>query len=137
MDEAGERPKYYRRDGTPIFDVLEWAELFEDWQGRSIGHTWTLYGERLSTVWLGLDHEFSFIPNAPPLIFETMLFAPGRLRDMRWLRKLLYPNDEFQLRYSTEEQARAGHERTRKQCLIPPPLRKLILYRVLGDDAWS
>jgi len=76
------RPMYYHRDGTPIVDnellpaTIQWALLFEDSKARTIGNTKTLYGERLSTVWLGLDH--SFMESCRPLIFETMLFAPKR-----------------------------------------------------------
>jgi len=72
---------YYHRDGTPIVDNellsadTQWALMFEDSKGRTIGNTRTLYGERLSTVWLGLDHGFF---GGRPLIFETMLFAPKR-----------------------------------------------------------
>lgn len=81
MNAMRERPMYYHRDGTPIVDTellpasMQWALMFEDSKGRIVGHTNTLYGERLSTVWLGLDHEF-FVGR--PLIFETMLFAPKR-----------------------------------------------------------
>jgi hypothetical protein len=48
---------------------------------------------RVSTVWLGLNHRWD--PDGPPLIFETMVFGG--------------PRDEEQWRWSTEEQARAGH----------------------------
>jgi hypothetical protein len=47
----------------------------------------------VSTVWLGLDHNWW--PDRPPLIFETMIFG-GKLDLEVW-------------RYSTEEQAVAGH----------------------------
>ncbi|MFH5231925.1 hypothetical protein [Antrihabitans spumae] len=51
----------------------------------------------VSTVFLPFNHQF--IPGLPPLIFETMLFvdAPDHEFDM-WLD-----------RYSTQEQAEAGH----------------------------
>jgi hypothetical protein len=39
-----------------------------------VATTTTPYGERLSTVFLGLDHSFLF--QGPPILFETMLFAP-------------------------------------------------------------
>lgn len=48
----------------------------------------------VSTVWLGLDHRYA--GDGPPLIFESMVFGGGL--------------DQFCRRYSTEEQARAGHE---------------------------
>ena len=75
------RPMYYHRDGTPMVDnellpaTLQWALMFEDTRGRIVGKAITLYGERLSTMWMGLDHSFF---GSRPLIFETMLFAPKR-----------------------------------------------------------
>jgi hypothetical protein len=51
---------------------------------------------RISTVWLGLNHNFSGL--GPPLIFETMLFG------------LDEEVDEYQWRYSTKEAALAGHD---------------------------
>ena len=51
--------------------------------------------DQVSTVFLGLDHNW--IPGAPPLLFETMIFLAGQ--------------DDFgQTRYTTWEQAEAGHE---------------------------
>jgi len=61
-------------------------------------------GWMVSTVWLGLDHGFGF--SKVPIIFETMIFAPGDVRlgaddDL----------DQYQERYATEEAAQAGHDR--------------------------
>ena len=155
------KPDKYYPDGKPILsdDLLpagmKWAMLFE--QDRSVGQTKTLYGERLSTVWLGLDHSFS--RTGPPLIFETMLFAP---RDKEVERKFLheyannkltpeteadydkqraylakhYPHDQLQLRYSTRAQAEDKHEQLKLQCLIPPRWRHFLLGRVCGDPTW-
>jgi hypothetical protein len=149
------RPRYYRRDGSPLMstsdtqDLMQFAKLFEDKTYRIVEVSYTLYGERLSTVWLGIDHNFSFNPLATPLIFETMIFAPVKLEDRRAaihgkatlkyrILQWLYPHESsFQLRYATEDQARAGHRRTKLQCLIPPLLRRLILYRIGKDSAWS
>jgi len=81
LSEMRARPMYYHRDGTPMVDnellpaTLQWALMFEDVKGRCVGNTRTLYGERLSTMWMGLDHSFF---GSRPLIFETMLFAPKR-----------------------------------------------------------
>jgi hypothetical protein len=159
MEQA--RPRYYHRDGTPIVsnelmpDFMQWAMLFEERDARTIANTKTLYGERLSTVFLGLDHSFGF---GPPLIFETMLFAPNeghRLR--RFLRgeselteqertdyKLAeeyiakhYPHDQLQLRYSTEEQAWDSHEQLKLHCLIPPRWRRFLLGTVGGYEMWQ
>lgn len=72
-------------------DFLAWAEWFET-ADRIIERT-DLGDIRVSTVFLGIDHDFSM--EGPPLIFETMIFGG--------------PHNEEQWRYSTLEQARAGH----------------------------
>jgi hypothetical protein len=51
-------------------------------------------GQRVSTVFLSLDHNWS---GGEPLLFETMIFGG--------------PYDTFMERYSTYDQAKAGHER--------------------------
>jgi hypothetical protein len=51
---------------------------------------------RVSTVFLGLDHNFGMQPRTP-LIFETMVFSP----DTR--------QERFARRYSTWDEAVAGH----------------------------
>jgi hypothetical protein len=85
---------YYDRDGKPI-TLERWAELRhqdQDYQRiaeDTVGDYW------VSTVWLGINHQFG---NGPPLIFETMVFA----EDGRALEGECW-------RYSTEQQAAAGH----------------------------
>jgi len=46
----------------------------------------------ISTVFLGLDHSYG---SGPPLLFETMIFGG--------------PHDQYQERYTTWEEAEAGH----------------------------
>lgn len=164
------RAMYYLRDGTPIISddpadpsgVLKWATLFEG-ENRRVAQTITLYGERLSTVFLGLDHNYH--PAGPPILFETMLFAPesDQLRKVKreQIRKIAasfdkheaiekmedfpeekyiakhFPHDQLQERYSTEAQAQAGHRRLKLQCLIPPRWRRFILYRIGKDERWA
>lgn len=84
-------PKYYDRSGTPISDVMTWAQQLET-ADRQVADT-MLGDVRVSTVFLGLDHQH--VPGGPPLIFETMVFG-GDL------------DDEME-RYTTEAQAVAGH----------------------------
>ena len=72
-------------------ELLEWAKAFEN-KDRQLAQDFV--GDvRVSTVWLGLDHRFG--GGGRPLIFETMVFGG--------------PLDGEQDRYSTEEQAMAGH----------------------------
>jgi hypothetical protein len=163
------RPIYYDPDGLPIFDddqqpaTLKWATLFE--QNRTIGNTRTLYGEMLSTVWLGLDHNYGV--SGPPLIFETMLFAPkgediqqavlmARYRAIKGeepepddaaliaraeaqvaYTKKHYPHDQLQLRYATRSEAEDSHDKLKLQCLIPPRWRHFLLWTVGRDIDWQ
>ncbi len=101
------RLMHFDRQGKPI-PLMEWARRFEDPAYKIIKQT-TLPGgyKWVSTVWLGLDHNFAL--GGPPLIFETMVFGP---RD-------LGPPDEYGRRFqasydterwSTEQEARYGHE---------------------------
>ncbi len=80
------------RKAVPVKDVLEWARWFET-ADRKVALTQVADGISVSTVFLGLDH--SFMPDAPPLIFETMVFGG--------------PLDANEDRYTTWEDAEAGH----------------------------
>ena len=97
------KPRYYRRDGTPYVGedaTIQWAKDFQK-VDRVVGNTELSNGRRISTVWLGLDHRFE--SSGPPLIFETMVFSDD---DM---------NNDTE-RYSTEEEAKAGHKRMVQKC---------------------
>ena len=83
---------YYDQDGNPVMDTLVWAKLFEDENYRQVAYD-QIGQVKISTVWLGLDHSFG---SGPRLIFETMVFGGA--------------HDEEQVRYSTKEQALAGHQ---------------------------
>lgn len=88
--------RYYDMEGNPIpGGALEWAKMFEDTENRRVGRDEPARGIVVSTVWLGLDHRWGY---GPPLIYETMIFG-GRFED-----------DEYQVRYSTREEALAGHK---------------------------
>jgi hypothetical protein len=159
------KPDKYYPDGKPILSdelmpaTMKWALLFETQGGeRIVGQTTTPYGERLSTVWLGLDHNFS--RTGPPLIFETMLFAPRDKeaqreylksfvgkgpspekeaaydRDQKFIEKH-FPHDQLQLRYATRREAEDSHEKLKLQCLIPPRWRHFLLGTVMGDSTWK
>jgi hypothetical protein len=162
-------PQYYHRDGKPIVgnelmpDFIQWAMLFET-EDRHVATTITPYGERLSTVFLGMDHSFIFTANRTPILFETMLFAPrsDAMRKDLWGRlsraavsmkelghieyeesdeekriKKNYPHDNLQLRYATEREAKDRHEQLKLQCLIPPRWRRFLLYTIGGDATWE
>lgn len=78
---------------VPCEDLMDWAKWYED-ADRHIADT--VIGDiRVSTVFLGINHEWD--PGKPPLLFETMMFGGEYDEDM-W-------------RYSTWEEAEAGHEK--------------------------
>lgn len=92
-----ESAKWFRRDGTPYQSMEEWATDYENQVDRRVAKTHLWWGGYVSTVWLGLDHNF--YSDGPPLIFETMVFPSNSY-------------DELDMaRYSTEAEAKAGHER--------------------------
>lgn len=92
----------YRLDenGQPVLvpdeQLLEWAEWLET-ADRVVAQTTTM-GVMVSTVFLGLDHQFG---DGPPLLWETMTFAEGKAISL--------PIDVCD-RYSSLEDAQLGHE---------------------------
>lgn len=85
---------YCDRAGRPM-TMEEWAKAFDDLDYKRLARTVLPDGKVVSTIWLGLNHRWG---DGPPLIFESMVFASdeGESLDMT--------------RYSTEEEAKAGHE---------------------------
>lgn len=82
---------YYSRTGQPI-SMEEWT----DDRSKDLVVAKTEVPEadaEVSTVYLGIDHSWD---GGPPLIFETMIFG-GLL-------------DQYQKRWTTEDQAREGHQ---------------------------
>lgn len=87
---------YILENGKPkaIADIMEWATWFEaaSKSGERVVEKTEVGGYEVSTVFLGIDHQFG---DGPPLLFETMVFG-GDL-------------DEEMDRYSTWEDAEHGH----------------------------
>ena len=84
---------HYILDGkepVEVSDIMTWATQFE-MTDRIVEQT-TIGQVRVSTVFLGLDHQFG---DGPPLLFETMVFGGE--------------HDQEQWRYSTWDEAVAGH----------------------------
>lgn len=77
------------------YDLLEWGEWFESSGDQRIVARTEIGGVRVSTVFLGLDHNFR--REGPPILFETLVFGG--------------PLDQEQERYATYEEAEAGHRR--------------------------
>lgn len=111
------RPRYYRLIGrlpVPMRDIYLY-----DRRGRLIGISpdkdiqkeWTdawaavrivakteVGPMHVSTVFLVLDHCYSLDSDEPPVLFETMIFGAD-------------PDDSYQERYSTWDEAEKGHAR--------------------------
>lgn len=86
------RSLYYNRQGEPI-EATEWLRQLEGPIENRVVEKTSVRDAEVSTVWLGLDHSHG---DGPPILFETMVFG-------------LETDDEPMWRYSTEEEARAGH----------------------------
>ncbi len=88
---------------TPVAcDLMTWARAFEDRNARRVAATELPGGIRVSTVFLGLDHSFG---EGPPILWETMIFGGN--------------HDEDQWRYSSYDDAIAGHERAVQLATAP------------------
>ncbi len=96
--------QYILVDKRPLLvtDTEEWSRWVET-ADRTVAKT-EVGGGMVSTVFLTFDHSFS--DEGPPLLFETMVFDA----DDDAL-------DDLTRRYSTWEQAVAGHEEVVAQCL--------------------
>ncbi len=120
---------------VPASNMLEAARLFEDIANRTVCQTMIKIRKqesKVSTVFLGLDHGFSDDPNAPPVVFETLVFGG--------------PLDDMMRRYVTWDEAQAGHDETVtlvKKALkdgkveqeeLKPYIRRTWHDRVLEDD---
>lgn len=89
------RNAYYNADGRAITSN-EWSadRTGDPASSWSKAHRVTkVEAAEVSTVWLGLDHQFE---DGPPLIFESMVFGGGL--------------DQCQERYPTLAEAHAGHD---------------------------
>jgi hypothetical protein len=95
-----DRYYWYYKDGvlTTTDDVLEWGKWFEA-ADRHVGNTYLPKKRRffyihISTVFLGLDHGYR---SPDPVLWETMIFGGV--------------HDQLQWRYTSEQEAQAGHFR--------------------------
>ncbi len=84
------------KDGEPVETTMEtWANWYNDPRQSIVAQTQIDAEVRVSTVFLGLDHNWR--TKGPPILFETMAFG-GSL-------------DMEQERYATLKEAQEGHKR--------------------------
>ena len=86
---------YFDKDGTEI-DLREWSRKRKDNTYCRVAEHTLADGTWISTVWLGVNYRF--LGDGSPLIFETMVFR-GKESDLDMER------------YSTQEEAKVGHQR--------------------------
>ncbi len=88
---------YILKDKKPVSvkDFAEYAEFMEIRDNSIIQQDTLDDGVFVSTVFLGINHSHSD-DKQPPILFETMIF------DGRY--------DQYQVRYSTWEEAERGHQ---------------------------
>jgi hypothetical protein len=107
---------YYDQENQPITDVREWAQRLEK-NDRRIAQSTLWFGlVWISTVWLGIDHDWDWMAKHPdeanpaPLQFETMVFIRG--------------NGGYMQRWRYREQAEAGHNVVKREMMNPIKLFK-------------
>lgn len=80
-----------------VHSVEEWAKAYDS-DDRFVAKT-EILGARISTVFLGLDHQFG---EGPPLIFETMVFPSDSFADTLCERCSTWDDAEAQHRRAVE-----------------------------------
>lgn len=103
-------PRQFDRKGEPI-TMREWVILHSVLEYVRVA--WDEVGPyHVSTVWLGLNHNWA---GGTPIIFESMVFASetsvSKEIETEWgtLPSVAYHESFNQRRYSTEDEAHAGH----------------------------
>jgi hypothetical protein len=100
MNRPRLRRHYILKGHEPVLceDAVDWAMwAFGPEQQRHVADE-EIEGIRISTVFLGMDHNFR--GEGPPVLFETMTFADGGCAVMA--------------RYRTWDEAEAGHAQVRQ-----------------------
>jgi hypothetical protein len=111
-----------RGNPMPATSLLSWAKWLETHE-RHLALTTFAWG-RVSTVFLGLDHNFYSRPENDPLgykpvLWETMVFVhPGEMDRSEWapVSDALMELDQEQRRYSSQEEALLGHREMVERC---------------------
>ena len=89
-------------------DLLEWGKWLEvAKEERIVKQNLLLNGYYVSTVFLGLDHNFT--GKGMPLVFETMIFDDLFKNEYGGIKDL------YQYRYSTWQEAMSGHIKIEKE----------------------
>lgn len=111
--------EHYRLEGHEVVamnvdtreELLDWAHAFEKSE-RIVMHTRLIDGGRISTVFLGLDHQWG---NGPPMLFETCLFSGEKHYDPMLKREI--SESSVVARYATWAEAEEGHMQWIEECV--------------------
>jgi hypothetical protein len=93
-------------------DLFIWGRWMQD-ADRVVRFNVLEGGTAISTVFLGLDHQYG---DGPPLLFETMVFR-GPMPTIDGLTINLGASGEDCQRYSTWEEAEDGHVEMLKRAI--------------------
>ena len=101
--------KYIEVDGKPvrISDPKKWEEFMSDPDARRVASTQLKCGDWISTVFLGLDHNFA--GSGPPMLYETMWFGRTPDDDDDLMVTTPIGREKGQTRTATREQALGAH----------------------------
>lgn len=97
--------------------LLGWANT--EFESRFQKRTDFEDGSWLSTIFLGLDHNYGF--GGPPILFESMVFSATLKEVDLFGRKEMTRDTLAQDRYATFDEAMAGHarmERERREIVV-------------------
>lgn len=110
---------YYDRKGNPI-STNDFVKLKRGLTYSIVQQTVFPNGKFLSTVWLGLDHNFG---TGPIKIFETMLFeSKKQMMELEcW-------------RYSTEQEAIEGHNRLLRYYEVETGRKRTRFEKILEEE---
>jgi hypothetical protein len=115
---------------VPCEDLMEWARWHEDEREARIVRQQRVMGLcYVSTVFLGLDHSFSFQPHCRPILFESMAF---------WDDEGGYEQE----RCSTWAEAEAQHEEMVRAVAAPRAVLRFVGrtvrdWRQNAGEAWG
>jgi len=81
------------------YSLEEWSTFIESKISPNQRHVAdeVINGKRISTVFIGLCHNYSPFDNETPIVFETMIFEDGESLD-------------YEDRYTTWQEAEEGHK---------------------------
>ena len=108
-------------------DAIYRNRPLEDWKPLKT----TVDGYEVSTVFLGLDHGYG--EGESPILWETMIFGDGPVKCASG------DDNEYQVRYTSADDARSGHQRTidwlREQIALTDPRPAATEAADLSNDA--